>query len=47
MPNINGYRRIIQNQVPIYIKSEQPDWFIPTPQADRFLCLYKQSYTLS
>ena len=47
MPNINGYRRIIQNQVPIYIKSEQPDWFIPSPQADHFLCLYKQSDTLS
>ena len=47
MPNLNGYHRIIQNRVPIYIKSEQPDWFIPTPQADRFLCLYKQSDTLS
>jgi len=47
MPNFNGYHRIIQNKVPIYIQSEKPDWFIPTPQADHFLCLYKQSDTLS
>jgi MoaA/NifB/PqqE/SkfB family radical SAM enzyme/ubiquinone/menaquinone biosynthesis C-methylase UbiE len=34
---ITNYQRIVFNGIPVYIDSEKPDWFIPTPKSDFIL----------
>ena len=34
---ISNYQRIVFNDIPVYIDSEKPDWFIPTQKSDFIL----------
>jgi len=35
--NISEWTRIIHNDIPIYLRPESPDWFVPTPAGDTIL----------
>ena len=47
MNPLEQYERFEYNNTPIYINPEQPDWFIPTAQADFILYLVKKGKSLS
>ncbi len=40
---MNDWRRVEFEQVPIYIRSAAPDWFVPNSTADRFLIHYRET----
>ncbi|WP_415718604.1 DUF5714 domain-containing protein [Maridesulfovibrio sp.] len=35
--NISEWTRIIHNDIPVYLRPESPDWFVPTPAGDKLL----------